>query len=211
MHKISTQLYREFNPGQPIKSPKAKYLSRADSQNYGIRWFDKKRFKDILSLITIDTQEILLATMFPKTPSTKKYYKGVLTSADNHHQDNYYVFAITDPKHNIIGWIQYMIDDYRGNLRKVTKIPINSLILEVSYAKLFSKNNRGVAVNGLKQSIDIIKKIDNNKSQHIFITGYTDPNNIASENVLQINGFEKLESQITYVNELSNIWLKKIK
>jgi flagellar motor protein MotB len=104
-----------------------------------------------------------------------------------------------------------MIDDYSGLIKKTTKINLRSLVLEVSYAKLFNKNYKGVAVNGLKQSIDIIKKINNNYSKDIYITGYTDPQNIASEYVLETNGFTKLSQQITYINELSNIWIKKIK
>lgn len=210
MQKIATKLYREFNPGIPIKSPKAKHLARANGDNYGIRWFDKKRFSDFLSLITIDTQEILLQTMFPKTPSTKKYYRDVFKSADNYHKDNYYVFAITTPKHNIAGWIQYMVDEYKSILKKEMSFKKNSLILEVSYAKLFKKNYKNVGVSGLKRSIDIIKKMKINHHKNIYITGYTDPLNLASEYVLKTNGFEKLSFQMMYINEVSNIWIKKI-
>lgn len=210
MQKTATELYHEFNPGIPLKSPKAKHLARADKEHYGIRWFDKKRFNDFLSLITIDNQEILLKTMFPKTPSTKKYYRDVFKSADNYHKDNYYVFAITTPKHNIAGWIQYMADEYKNILKKEMNFEKNSLVLEVSYAKLFKKNYKNVGVSGLKRSIEIIKKMKNNKTRNIYITGYTDPNNIASEYVLKNNGFEKLSSQMMYINEVSNIWIKKI-
>lgn len=210
MHKIATKLYQEFNPGVPLKSPRAKHLSKPDQENYGIRWFDKKRFKDILSLMTIDMQEILLKTMFPKTKSTKKYYKDVLSAYDYRHENYFYVFAITNPKHDIVGWIQYMVDSYGGKLKKILSIDRRSLIFEVSYAKLFNKNYKGVAVNGLKQSINIIRKMNSYNLKDIYITGYTSPNNIASEYVLKANDFIKINQQITYIDEISNVWIKKI-
>lgn len=210
MIDIAIKLYRELNPKKPIKSPKVKVIKKADSENYGIRWFSKRRFKDILSLVVIDKQEELARKMLPKSPSKMKYYRDVLNSSENHSKYNFYVFAICNFKNEIIGWVQYMQDDNLPKLRQLIRIERKSLVLEVSYAKLFKSNLKGVAVNGLKQTIDIIRKIDNNVLRDVYITAYTDSYNIASEYVLKTNRFEKLDKQIIYDGELSNVWVRKI-
>lgn len=210
MKSLPIRLYQEFNPGSPIGSPKPKYLVKPDKDNYGLRWFDKQRYKDIINLITIDQQEILFKYMFPKTRSTIRYFRDVFNTEENHSKDHFYVFAITNQTDEIIGWVQFMIDDYRTKLKKILAIKSHPLILEVSYAKLFDEKHHHVAVNGLKQSIQIIKKIAQNDSREIYLSGYTDPANPASENVLKANGFEKLKEKMMYINEVSNIWIKKI-
>lgn len=210
MKPLATRLYQEFNPDSPIRSPRPKYLVKPSKNNYGLRWFDKSRYQDILDLIAIDRQEILFRFMFPKTRSTIRYFRDVFNTVNNHHLDRFYVFAITNQSSEVIGWIQYMIDDYRTRLKKIAGIVGKPLILEVSYAKLFDSKNKHVAVNGLKNSIDIIKKMDQNNSQEIYLSGYTDPANPASEYVLKNNGFNKLKDQMLYINEVSNIWIKKI-
>ncbi|MBP9818044.1 hypothetical protein KBC75_04870 [Candidatus Shapirobacteria bacterium] len=210
INSIAHKLFQEFNPHTKISSPKAKFIQKANSENYGLRWFDKRRYKDIFSLVTIDKQPILLQFLFPKTPSKLRYYRDVFNSSQKHSQDHFYVFAITDLTNEIIGWVQYTPDVNVSQLRKITKISRGSLVFEVSYAKLFTPNNRYVAVNGLKQSLETIRTIDNHKSKEVYLTGYTDPLNSASEAVLKNNGFIKLSHQIPYENELSNIWLLKI-
>ena len=208
---IASRLYQEFNPGLPLRSPRAKYLVPPTSKTFGLRWFDSRRYSDFIDLINIDRQPILTANMYPKTPSTIRYYKGVFNTQYNYPKDNYYVFAITNHNHKIIGWIQFMLDDYRGHIKKIAQLPHRSLILEVSYAKLITTNHKYVARIALKQSIDIILKMNNNHSPNIFLTGYTDPKNIASESALINNDFQKLDQQIHYVDDLSNILIKKIK
>ncbi|MFA5894518.1 MAG: hypothetical protein WC851_01965 [Candidatus Shapirobacteria bacterium] len=210
MKSLALRLYQEFNPDSPLRSPRPKYLVKPDQNNYGLRWFDRRRYQDILDLVAIDGQEILFKFMFPKTRSTIRYFRDVFNTKDNHHLDRFYVFAICNSSDEVIGWIQYMIDDYKTKLKKIAGIKGLPLILEVSYAKLFDPKYNHVAVNGLKNSIDIIKKIDHNNSRPIYLTGYTDPANPASENVLKTNGFEKLKEQMMYINEVSNIWIKKI-
>jgi RimJ/RimL family protein N-acetyltransferase len=210
MKSLALRLYQEFNPGSPLRSPRPKYLVKPDQNNYGLRWFDKKRYQDILDLIAIDGQEVLFKFMFPKTRSTIRYFRDVFNTQDTHHLDRFYVFAICNQKDEVIGWIQYMVDGYRTKLKKIANLSGKPLILEVSYAKFFNPENKHVAVNGLKNSIDIIKKIDHNDSGEIYLSGYTDPANPASESVLKANGFEKLSQQMLYINEVSNIWIKKI-
>lgn len=210
MKSLPDRLYQEFNPNSPIRSPKSKYLLKPDKNNYGIRWFDKKRYQDILDLVAIDGQDALYKFMFPKTPSTIRYFRDVFNTKVNHSKDHFYVFAICNQSDNVIGWVQYMIGDYRAKLKKIAEISGKPLILEVSYAKLLDSKNKYVAVNGLKNSIDIIKKLDQNTHKEIYLSGYTDPANPASEYVLKNNGFEKLKEQMMYINEASNIWIKKI-
>lgn len=210
MIPTAIKLYKEFNPKKPIKSPKVKVLRKADKENYGVRFFSKKRFKDILSLLTIDKQNILVKKMIPKSTSKMKYYRDVLNSSENHHLYQYYVFALTDFKNNVIGWVQYFPDENISKLRKIFYIERKALVFEVSYAKLFSKNLKGVAVNGLKTTMEILRKIDNNDLRDLYITGYTESKNIASEYVLNANRFTKLDKQIMYEGEPNNVWVRKI-
>lgn len=204
------KIYQEYNPKRNLKSPKTKVIKKADKHNYAIRWFNPKRFKDILALITIDKQEILFKKMLPKTPSKLSYYRDVLNSSTNHQFDNFYVFAICNYRNDVIGWIQYMPDENLNKLKKIIKIEAKALVLEVSYAKLFSTNLKGVAVNGLKQTMDIVRKLDNNNYKDLYISAYTDSKNIASEYVLNTNRFEKLKSTIIYANEPNNVWIRKL-
>jgi hypothetical protein len=208
---LAIRLYQEFNPGLPLRSPRPKYLIPPTAQSFGLRWFDPRRYTDMIDLINIDRQPILTTNMYPKTPSTIRYYRGVFNTQNNYIKDNYYVFAITSHSHQIIGWIQFMLDDYRSHIKKIAHLPHRSLILEVSYAKLFTTTHKYVARIALKQSVDIILKMNNNHSPNIFLTGYTDPQNVASESALMNNDFQKLDQQIHYIDSLSNIWIKKIK
>lgn len=210
MISTAIKIYKEFNPKKPIKSPRTKIIKRADNKNYGVRWFNKRRFKDILSLVVIDRQSELAKKMLPKTPSRTKYFRDVLNSSENHAKYQYYVFAITDFNNEIVGWVQYLLDENINKLKQQISVERGAIVFEVSYAKLFNQNLKGVAVNGLKQTIDIIRKIDNNDASDIYITAYTDANNIASEYVLNSNRFTKLEKQIIYENEPSNVWVRKI-
>lgn len=210
MITTAIKIYKEFNPGKALKSPKVKPIKKADKDNYGVRWFSKRRFRDILSLVAIDKQEELVKKMLPKTPSKMKYYRDVLNSSENHSKYNFYVFALTDHNNEIIGWVQYMLDENVSKLRQIIRIERKALVFEVSYAKLFSQKLKGVAVNGLKQTLEIIRKIDNNDLRDIYITGYTDPKNIASEYVLNTNRFEKMKKKIMYEGELNNVWVRKI-
>lgn len=210
MISTAIKIYKEFNPKKPLKSPKVKPIKKADKENYGVRWFSKNRFRDILSLVAIDKQDQLAKKMLPKTPSKMKYYRDVLNSSTNHNKYKFYVFALTDFNNEIIGWIQYMLDDNTAKLRKQIWIERKALVFEVSYAKLFSQKLKGVAVNGLKQTMEILRKIDDNVSYDIYITGYTDPKNIASEYVLKTNRFEKLKNKILYDDELNDVWIRKI-
>lgn len=204
------KLYREYNPNIVIKSPRSKPLKPADIENFGVRWFNKKRFRDILSLVAIDRQEVMAKKMLPNLPSKMKYYRDVLNCPDSHEKYKFYVFGLTDIKNEMIGWVQYMLDENTGKLRKIIRLEKRALVFEISYAKLFSQNLKGVAVNGLKNTMEILRKMDNNGSRDLYITGYTDPKNIASEFVLGSNRFTKLESKIVYDNELCNVWVKKI-
>jgi hypothetical protein len=208
--ETAIKLYKEYNPNKPIKNPKAKLLRPADKNNYGVRWFKKTRFKDILSLVAIDRQAILSKKMLPKGESKMKYFRDVLNSSENHDKYQFYVFALTDIKNEVIGWVQYLPDENTGKIRKLVKLEKKAKVFEVAYAKLFSQNLKGVAVNGLKNTMDIIRKIDNNGSYDLYITGYTESRNIASEYVLNSNRFTKLDSQIVYEGELNNVWVKKI-
>jgi hypothetical protein len=161
-------------------------------------------------LVAIDKQDQLAKKMLPKVPSRMKYYRDVLNSAENHNLYQYYVFALTNFNNDVIGWVQYVIDENLAKLRRLIYIERKALVFEVSYAKLFSQNLKGVAVNGVKNTMDILRKIDNNSLHDIYVTAYTDSNNIASEYVLSKNRFIKLEKQIIYENELSNVWVRKI-
>lgn len=210
MIPTAIKLYKEFNPKKPIKSPRTKIILAADKNNYGVRWFNKKRFKDILSLVMIDKQEHLAAKMLPKAPSKMKYYRDVLNSAENHSKYQYYVFALTDLHNDIIGWVQYSVDENISKLRRIVHIERKAIVFEVSYAKLFSQKLKGVAVNGLKTTMEILRKIDNNDLKDIYITAYTESKNIASEFVLNSNRFQKLDNQIMYENEFNNVWVRKI-
>ncbi len=210
MIQTAIRIYKELNPKKPLKSPRTKILKKADSENYGVRWFNKKRFKDILSLVVIDRQTELAKKMLPKTPSKMKYFRDVLNSSSNHPKYQYYVFAITDHNNEIVGWVQYLLDEHLSKLRQQIKLERGSLVFEVSYAKLFNQNLKGVAVSGLKQTMDILRKIDNNDAKDIYITAYTEDKNIASEYVLSKNRFTKLEHKIIYDNEFNNVWVKKI-
>ena len=210
MIPTAIRIYKEFNPKKPLKSPRTKILKRADHENYGVRWFNKKRFKDILSLVVIDRQAELAKKMLPKNPSKMKYFRDVLNSADNHSKYQYYVFALTDHDNEIIGWVQYLLDENVTKLKQQIRLERGAIVFEVSYAKLFNQNLKGVAVSGLKQTIDILRKIDNNDAKDVYVTAYTDDKNIASEYVLNKNRFTKLEKQIVYDNELNNVWVRKI-
>lgn len=208
--ETAIKIYKEFNPNKPIKNPRAKPLMPADNSNYGVRWFKKNRFKDILSLVTIDRQEVLTRKMLPKSESKLKYFRDVLNSSENHSKYQYYVFALTDIKNNVIGWVQYVPDENIGKLRKIVRLEKKARVFEVSYAKLFSQNLKGVAVNGLKNTMEILRKIDNNDCYDLYITGYTESKNIASEFVLNNNRFTKMDKQIIYDDEPANVWIKKI-
>lgn len=210
MINTAIKLYKELNPGKPIKSPRIKPLRPADKNNYGVRWFSKKRFRDILSLVAIDKQEQLAKKMLPLKPSSMKYYRDVLNSSTNHDKYQFYVFALTDSNNEIIGWVQYVLDENVAKLKQQIRIERKAFVFEVSYAKLFNQNLKGVAVNGLKLTMELLIKMDNNVARDIYITGYTESRNIASEYVLNANRFTKLEKQVVYEGELNNVWVRKI-
>ncbi|MDO8452292.1 MAG: hypothetical protein Q7S79_00920 [bacterium] len=146
------------------------------------------------------------------------------------------LLAVTTKEDNeIVGWVSYYPDapERIASLRKQKDFPPDSLVLEVSYSKLFSKwpprtrfvnrrdnlvteDNKGVAINGVKQTLLIITEMEDKisaqsgqPSRPLYVTAYTDPTNVASETVLKRNGFRLLPKQIKYEGELNRAWIKQ--
>lgn len=189
-------------------------MAESTNEQYGIRRLDKKNFNDLVTYIAIDQQPESQTYMLPKIPSKLGLYSEVMTTGEDIKKDPWNLFAITNKGNEVIGWVQCLPDGNIDELRKQIDIEPESLVLEVTYAKLFIKKNKNVAVKGLKLTmnkiIEMENKISNNMPRTIYFTGYTDPKNIASEKVLELNEFKKLDKQILYEQELNNAWIKKL-
>lgn len=220
MEGTANILYNFFNPSKAIVTPQPKSILPPKNGNYGIRQFQKNKYEDILRLIEIDIQKELQEFMLPKHPSSIRYYKNLLSQKNQGFKIPWYVFGITDSKNEIIGWIQFSLSSNMRWIRSKFKIEPKSLVMEIAYAKLFNNSNKQVIVNGLKKMLDLLSKCDDrlfpvpkNKSKCIYISAFSDPRNVASERVLEINEFIKLKRQIFYdkADETpSNVWIKKI-
>ncbi|KKS12390.1 MAG: hypothetical protein UU68_C0002G0116, partial [candidate division WWE3 bacterium GW2011_GWF1_41_53] len=75
--------------------------------------------------------------------------------------------------------------------------------------------NYGIASSGLKQSLIKLKQMESVLSENLkiepkplFITGYTDLQNIASESALIKNNFQKIGT-VDYESEINNAWIVK--
>ena len=112
---------------------------------------------------------------------------------------------------SILGWIQcYSADPelFKG-VKKQIHFPDDAQIFEISYLKNFKANKPGVAVNGVKQVLKIIQEA-NHTQIPIYAVASTNPLNIASEKVLEKNGFTVLPNEINYDGESDHAWVKKL-
>ena len=150
--------------------------------------------------------------------------------------DPRFISAVVDKDNKAVGWVQYYLEKNIDALKKQGEnIPDDALVLEVSYAKLFNKwpkytrfirertnlpdeEAKGVATCGIKQTLIKLKQMEKTFSEasnlsprKIFVSAYTYPDNIASEKVLENNGFKKLPQQITDDDNLpNNVWIKEV-
>lgn len=145
------------------------------------------------------------------------------------------LFAVTDTKNKIVGWIWFYRDS-RHPLPKriVSKFGLtsrNSRIYQLSYEKLMSedwpsallskvqhvtpsylhKPRRGVIVEGLRLAIGRIsrayRKLYVVKRRLVFYA-FTSPRNVASARVLEYNGFVRQGRKYCYEGIPHYLWLK---
>ncbi len=112
---------------------------------------------------------------------------------------------------SILGWVQcYPVDPkLLAGVKQQTSISEDAQIFEISYLKNFKANKPGVAVNGVKQVLEIIQAANHGHKQ-VYAVASTNPLNIASEKVLEKNGFLVLPNEIEYDGESDHAWVKKL-
>ncbi|MCJ7740211.1 hypothetical protein MUP32_02745 [Candidatus Microgenomates bacterium] len=147
-------------------------------------------------------------------------------------------FAIVDNKGEAVGMINYYEDNAKKKLRKKGLIARGALVLEVSartlqhkwpkeYEWIEERTNlpdtelRGVALSGLRQTMILVKQMEDAiskeiaitkpaiKARPVYITAYTDPKNIPMEESLEKAGFKKVAHE-TYDNGEENTWMKEL-
>jgi len=185
----------------------------------------------------IDKQSEVLRWMLPSTASTPKELDWLTRESYLDPENPRQLFPVADRRGNILGWVQYKPDEEQriDDVKKQIDIPDDSIVLEISYAKLFGRSpdslsgddfqshgksipmngNPGVAINGVKQTLEIlherealISKAANKPSRKIVVTAYTDLGNQASESVLRKNGFQPLPENIDYGGEANKAWVR---
>jgi RimJ/RimL family protein N-acetyltransferase len=146
-------------------------------------------------------------------------------------------FAIVDQLNKLVGWIWFYIEKSHplpiGIVKRMGLTKNNSLIYQVSYQKLMSDGwpaellartihcdhrdlhttRKGVIVEGLELSLDRLSheyKVIYGGKRRLVIYGYVLPENIASQRVLEKNGFIKEKRQYKYDGILNDLWVKII-
>ena len=170
---------------------------------YSVRCINLNNPEDIQRFYDIDCHPQALEFMSPSAPSSPEDLDAQMSDP--------LLWVIADDRNRMIGWVQYYQDDLTRQQRQLFNIPQNALVLETSYAKLLTENNRGVTVSGLRQTLALIKKlVEETPAQPIFIIAFTFPENTSSEAVLVKNGFQKQTEQVDYEGEMDNLWIKQI-
>lgn len=195
---------------------------------YGIRRFNGNRSEDTQAFKDIDRHPRALEFLIPPRPSSRKKLDWLVRINEADEKDPRLMFAIVDDKNEPVGFIQFYPDKAIEKLRDQVDIPKDALVLEVAYGKRFvdwpkgkwwlrdrdnlpTEEAKGVAISGLKQMLIKIEQMEKTVlAGPIFITAYTNPENLASEGVLRQNNFTKLEQQMDYGKEKDNVWIKKI-
>jgi RimJ/RimL family protein N-acetyltransferase len=145
------------------------------------------------------------------------------------------LFAVADSLDQIVGWVWFYRDATHPLPKRVCTeygiTPSNSRIYQVSYEKLMSENwpkallkkavhvsldhlqaeRRGVIVEGLKLSLNRIGRMFRGlylRKRMLVIYAYTDLNNLASQKVLEKNGFLRCSRLYKYDGLVNNLWIK---
>lgn len=206
----------------------------SSEEPYAIRRFNSSKSEDTQRFTDIDRHPEALKWMVPSEPSSSEEIDYLLNIDETSESDPRIIWAIVNEKDEPIGWIQFYKDSKIDDVKKAELgIENDALLLEVSYAKLFSTWPDGiefidertnldtdiygsVVPNGLKQTLlklanmeEQISKSSGIKSRSIYISAYTNPKHRASEIVLAGNGFVK-KGTIDYDGEEDNLWIKKI-
>jgi len=200
---------------------------------YGIRRFNPIRSEDTQRYKDMDRHPEVLKWMLPPEVLSNEDLDSLIRTDESVVEDHRAVWAIVDERNEALGWIQFYPDEIlTKEKRKELGIPENALILETSYCKLFNEwpkysrfikdrdnldtvTNYGIASSGLKQSLIKLKQMESVLSENLkiepkplFITGYTDLQNIASESALIKNNFQKIGT-VDYESEINNAWIVK--
>ncbi|MFZ5425007.1 MAG: GNAT family N-acetyltransferase [Patescibacteria group bacterium] len=195
------------------------------SSPYSLRQFNPSNSEDTQRLTDMDKNPNVLKFM-GGDPSSAEDIDYLLNVKPFHEEDPRLIWAIVDTENKLVGWIQFYEDEILPeSIKNELSIPKHALILETSYCKLFKawsdsnsfidarthflqKENLGVAYHGLRESIAYFKALNISASMPICITAYTERGNIASEKVLEKNGFKKVGiTDYAIEDKDNNVWL----
>jgi hypothetical protein len=190
------------------------------NEPYIIMEFDPDNPKHVQVFADMDRQSEALKWMAGHQISTPEELDELIRSSLNDSKDPRLLLAVATRDKEIVGWVQYYPEHTERieSIKKQTEVPENALIWETSFLKYLTEvPHPGVAVNGIKQTLQIIMDLErtiaqatNKTPRPVVITAYTDPANGASEAVLRKNGFQLLAEEIDYDGELNNTWVKII-
>lgn len=146
-------------------------------------------------------------------------------------------YAVVDELDKLVGWIWFYIDKGHplpiGVAEKLGLNYGNSRIYQVSYEKLMSegwpseliaklihsdhielhKPRKGVIVEGLRLAINKVVseyKLLYSSEHKLVLYGYVMPDNIASQIVLERNGFVKETRKYSYNKVMHDLWVKVV-
>lgn len=201
---------------------------------YALRRFDPNRSEDTQRYKDIDRHPESLQWMLPSKPSSNEDLDWLTRIDETDKEDPRILWAVVDENNEPVGWVQFYKDDRMDPKRMgELNMPENALVLEFSYSKLFvdwpkfsrftkdrtnlpDTQSIGVAVNGVKQSLILLRQMENLMAQSstesprpIYITAYTESENVPSEKALIVNGFQSM-GIADYDGKTNNFWLKKI-
>ncbi len=207
------------------------------AEPYALRRFNFNRSKETQRYKDMDRHMESLQFMQPSKPSSNEDLDWLLRANEADRKLPWLLWAIVDDRNEPVGWVQFYVDvSMNTENRQKLGLKEDDLVLEVSYSKLFptwpkyshhikdrddldTTERKGVAVNGLKQSLIKLKQMEETIStasgeapRRVLITAYTSPENKASEAVLSRNGFEIAGSQQYKKGEEheDRLWIKQI-
>lgn len=147
-------------------------------------------------------------------------------------------YAIADTDNHLVGWIWFYLDKSHPLPIKVAKYfgltAHNALMYQLSYEKLMSEGwpaeivaklihvkkehltipRKGVVVQGLKLALKRLQrgfeKVYRDQ-KYLVLYGFVLPDNIASQKVLEMNDFQKIERMYQYDSIPHQLWVRIIR
>lgn len=107
-------------------------------EQYGIRPLNPNNSEETQRFTDIDRHPKALANMIPPEASDPDAIDFLINADQTNQEDPRLIFGIVDKENQLVGWVQYYLEENPDRLREQIDIPENALVLEISYSKLFN-------------------------------------------------------------------------